>query len=86
MPWASFFDPAECDHDMSQKRLEEIEPAVLDDLKGRVVKVARGLFDNKLVVSTSGVVSTRIPDTDYVFGHADRFQQSTSEPGQSDHS
>mgnify|MGYP001078042606 CR=1 FL=1 len=47
-------------------RLEDIEPRTLDDLKRRVVEVARGLFENKLVVSTFGVVSTRIPDTEYV--------------------
>lgn len=50
---------------MSQTGLG-IEPAVLDDLKHRVVEVARGLFENELVVSTFGVVSTRIPNTDYV--------------------
>jgi len=54
------------EHDMSQTRLEDIEPAMLDDLKHRVVEVARGLFENKLVISTFGVVSTRIPNTDYV--------------------
>lgn len=51
---------------MSQTGLEGIEPNSLDDLKHRVVEVARGLFENKLVVSTFGVVSTRIPKTDYV--------------------
>jgi len=39
---------------MSQKRLGEIEPAVLDDLQGRVVEVAWGLFDNN---SSSGTLS-----------------------------
>lgn len=51
---------------MSRTGLEDIESNVLDDLKHRVVEVARGLFENKLVVSTFGVVSTRIPNTDYV--------------------
>jgi len=51
---------------LSQTGLEGIEPNSLDDLKHRVVEVARGLFENKLVVSTFGVVSTRIPKTDYV--------------------
>jgi L-ribulose-5-phosphate 4-epimerase len=51
---------------MSKTSLESIEPGILDDLKHRVVEVARGLFENKLVVSTFGVVSARIPNTDYV--------------------
>jgi L-ribulose-5-phosphate 4-epimerase len=46
--------------------LESIDPGALGDLKRSVVEVARGLFENKLVVSTFGVVSTRIPNTDYV--------------------
>jgi len=50
---------------MSEKRLG-IELAVLDDLKHRVVEVGRELFENKLVVSTFGVVSVRIPGTDHV--------------------
>jgi len=51
---------------MSKMSLEGIEQAMLDDLRHRVVEVARGLFENKLVVSTFGVVSTRIPKTDCV--------------------
>jgi len=51
---------------MSKVHLEDIEPRMLDDLKRKVVEVARGLFENKLVVSTFGVVSTRIPETEYV--------------------
>jgi L-ribulose-5-phosphate 4-epimerase len=51
---------------MAKTSLESIEPATLDDLKHRVIEVARGLFENKLVVSTFGVVSTRIPNTEYV--------------------
>ena len=51
---------------MARTNLDDIEPAVLDDLKHRVLEVARGLFENKLVVSTFGVVSARIPNTDYV--------------------
>jgi L-ribulose-5-phosphate 4-epimerase len=65
---------------MSQKRLEEIEPVVLDDLKGRVVEIARGLFENKLVVSTFGVVSTRIPDTDYVLVTPTGFSKARLNP------
>jgi L-ribulose-5-phosphate 4-epimerase len=48
------------------KSAEDIDSGLLDDLKQRVVEVARGLFENKLVVSTFGVVSTRIPNTDYL--------------------
>jgi L-ribulose-5-phosphate 4-epimerase len=51
---------------MSKMGLESVESGVLDDLKHRVVEVARGLFENKLVVSTFGVVSVRIPNTNYV--------------------
>jgi len=51
---------------MSNADLERIDRGLLDDLGRRVVQVARGLFENKLVVSTFGVVSTRIPDTNYV--------------------
>ena len=65
---------------MPPKRLEEIEPAVLNDLKGRVVEVARGLFENKLVVSTFGVVSTRIPDTDCVLVTPTGFSKARLSP------
>jgi len=51
---------------MSKTDAGRIDTGLLDDLERRVVEVARGLFENKLVVSTFGVVSTRIPNTDYV--------------------
>jgi L-ribulose-5-phosphate 4-epimerase len=51
---------------MSKTGLEGVDSGLLDDLKRRVVEVARGLFENELVVSTFGVVSTRILNTDYV--------------------
>jgi L-ribulose-5-phosphate 4-epimerase len=51
---------------MSKTDVGRIDTGLLDDLGRRVVEVARGLFENKLVVSTFGVVSTRIPNTDYV--------------------
>lgn len=51
---------------MSRTYVGRIDTGLLDDLGRRVVEVARGLFENKLVVSTFGVVSTRIPNTDYV--------------------
>ena len=51
---------------MSRTYVGRIDAGLLDDLGRRVVEVARGLFENKLVVSTFGVVSTRIPNTDYV--------------------
>jgi len=65
---------------MSQRKLEEITPAVLDDLKAKVVEVARGLFDNKLVVSTFGVVSTRIPGTDCVLVTPTGFSKARLNP------
>ena len=51
---------------MSKTSLENIDSGLLDDLKHRVLEVSRGLFENRLVVSTFGVVSTRIPNTDLV--------------------
>jgi len=51
---------------MSRTSVGRIDAGLIDDLGRRVVEVARGLFENKLVVSTFGVVSTRIPNTDYV--------------------
>jgi ribulose-5-phosphate 4-epimerase/fuculose-1-phosphate aldolase len=51
---------------VSRTYVGRIDTGLLDDLGRRVVEVARGLFENKLVVSTFGVVSTRIPSTDYV--------------------
>jgi len=51
---------------MSELKFEEIEASVLNELKMKVIEVARGLFENHLVVSTFGVVSVRIPNTDYV--------------------
>ena len=50
---------------MSDLRLSEVEPRVLDSIKSSVVEVAKGLFENHLVVSTFGVVSVRIPETNF---------------------
>ena len=51
---------------MSQVKLESIEPTVLETLKHKVLEVARELFETGLVKSTFGVVSIRVPKTDYV--------------------
>lgn len=51
---------------MSESKLSGVDHAELEGLKGKVIEVARGLFENHLVVSTFGVVSLRIPNTDYV--------------------
>jgi len=51
---------------MSERTLAKIEPSMLADLKNRLVEVARELFEKGLVKSTFGVVSVRIPNTDYV--------------------
>lgn len=46
--------------------LTGVAPQVISELANKTVEVARGLFENNLVVSTFGVVSVRIPNTDYV--------------------
>lgn len=51
---------------MSQFSLPGVEQGVINDLAVKTVEVAKGLFENKLVTSTFGVVSNRIPDTEYV--------------------
>ena len=50
---------------MSQFSLPGVDQSVIDDLAIKTVDVARGLFENNLVTSTFGVVSDRIPDTEY---------------------
>jgi len=50
---------------MSQFSLPDVDQSVIDDLAIKTVDVARGLFENKLVTSTFGVVSNRLPDTEY---------------------
>jgi len=47
-------------------KLDQVSVPELEDLKRRVVDAAQGLFDNHLVISTFGVVSVRIPNTEYV--------------------
>lgn len=51
---------------MSQFSLPGVDEGVINDLAAKTVEVARGLFENKLVTSTFGVVSNRIPQTEYV--------------------
>ena len=51
---------------MSEPKLSGIDHSELEGLKFKVIEVARGLFENHLVVSTFGVVSLRIPNTEYV--------------------
>ena len=62
---------------MPQLRLSEIDQAELEGLKGKVIEVARGLFENHLVVSTFGVVSLRIPNTEYVLITPSGFSKMT---------
>lgn len=51
---------------MVELSLAGVTPQVMNDLATKTVEVARGLFENDLVVSTFGVVSVRIPNTEYV--------------------
>ena len=46
--------------------MKPIDRKVLRDLKREVIQTAKTLFDEELVKLTFGVVSARIPDTDYV--------------------
>jgi len=63
--------------DMSELKIEGVSPKTLETLKGKVIEAARGLFENHLVVSTFGVVSIRIPDTDYVLITPSGFSKMT---------
>jgi L-ribulose-5-phosphate 4-epimerase len=51
---------------MVEFSLAGVEPQVINGLAKKTVEVARGLFENNLVISTFGVVSIRIPNTEYV--------------------
>lgn len=51
---------------MTQITLAGVEQDALRVLEAKVIEVARGLFENQLVVSTFGVVSVRIPNTNLV--------------------
>lgn len=50
---------------MTQFSLPDVDQALIDDLAVKTVEVAKGLFENKLVTSTFGVVSNRIPNKNY---------------------
>lgn len=62
---------------MSESKLSSIDRAELETLKGKVIEVARGLFENHLVISTFGVVSLRIPNTEYVLITPSGFSKMT---------
>ncbi len=62
---------------MSESKLSGIDRAELETLKGKVIEVARGLFENHLVISTFGVVSLRIPNTEYVLITPSGFSKMT---------
>ena len=62
---------------MSESKLSGIDRAELETLKGKVIEVARGLFENHLVISTFGVVSLRIPSTEYVLITPSGFSKMT---------
>ena len=65
---------------MSELKLNGTPPDVLRGLEAKVIEVARGLFENHLVVSTFGVVSTRIPSTDYVLITPSGFSKARLSP------
>lgn len=44
----------------------KIDSKILNELSQKIIDVAREMFNRELVVSTFGVVSTRIPNSDYV--------------------
>lgn len=46
--------------------IDEINPSVLRDLKEQVIRTAKEMFKEGLIKSTFGVVSVRIPQTNYV--------------------
>jgi len=50
---------------MSQFALPGVDQSLINELAVKTVEVAKGLFENKLVTSTFGVVSNRIPNTEY---------------------
>jgi len=62
---------------MSEIELDGIDHSAFTELKSKVIEVARGLFENHLVVSTFGVVSLRIPDTEYVLITPSGFSKMT---------
>ena len=62
---------------MSESKLNSIDHAELESLKSKVIDVARGLFENHLVISTFGVVSVRIPNSDYVLITPSGFSKMT---------
>ena len=62
---------------MSELKLSGVDQAELERLKGKVIDVARGLFENHLVISTFGVVSIRVPKTDYVLITPSGFSKMT---------
>lgn len=51
---------------MSTPKLKEVDPSIVDYTKHQILKVARELFEKGLVESTLGVISSRIPNTNYV--------------------
>ena len=44
----------------------KINVEILNNLKEKIIDVAKEMFSSGLVVSTFGVVSAKIPNTDYV--------------------
>jgi len=62
---------------MSESKLKGIDDAELESLKSKVIDVARGLFENRLVISTFGVVSVRIPNSDNVLITPSGFSKMT---------
>ena len=65
---------------MSSTKVEDLDPVMFGNLQREVLKVARGIFEANLVKSTFGVVSVRIPDTDFVIITPSGFSKATLRP------
>ncbi len=66
---------------MSELSVRGVSPETLRELETKIIEVAKGLFENRLVVSTFGVVSVRIPDTDYVLITPTGYSKARLSPG-----
>jgi L-ribulose-5-phosphate 4-epimerase len=59
---------------------KKIDRKLINELSKRIIDVAREMFDSGLVVSTFGVVSARIPETDYILITPSGFSKAKLSP------